>query len=54
MSLGEKMNQRETIVLPSRLNPCDVVSNSALGDYSFAYALCGTESAGPTTFGQGR
>jgi hypothetical protein len=48
------MNRRETIVMPSRLNPCDVVSGSSLGDYSFAYALCGTESADPTTFGQGR
>jgi hypothetical protein len=60
------MNQRNMIVLPSRLNPHDIVSGSALGDfksdrpgsrfsvYAFACVVRETETAGPTTIGQGR
>ena len=59
------MNQRRTNVLSSWLNLYDGVSGSALGDsashhpgsrfsvYLFACAVCGTETADPTTFGQG-
>jgi hypothetical protein len=60
------MNQRTTIVSPPRLNPCEGVSGSALGDvasdrpgsrfsdYPFVCPARGTEAANPTAFGQGR
>jgi ABC-type Na+ efflux pump permease subunit len=62
----KRMNQRKTNVLPSQLNPYDVISDSPLGDFAsnrpgprfsvhaFACAVCGTEAADPTAFGQGR
>jgi hypothetical protein len=60
------MNQRKTDVLSSWLNPYDVLSGSALGDfaadrsgsrssvYPFSCAVRGVEAAEPRAFGQGR
>jgi hypothetical protein len=60
------MNQPKMIILPSRLNPHDIVSGSPLGDFAsdrpglrssvhaLACSVRGMESADATTFGQGR
>lgn len=58
------MNQRKTIVMPSRLNPHDFVSGSALGDFTsdrpgvrtsvYPFAVRGVEAADPRALGKGQ